>query len=173
MNNQPKPDEYLYQLDDLKLRTVQIISFALFMGAFSFFAVIILIYGFTVGEQSDSSLDDVILGLTGFTLLTTIVAYPLSYRLFINKLKSSKDAQSFTDNLLPAYTFRFAVLEGVALLGLTALLLAVIDNSLSDNLTYWINTLPLLVMALVVGTNFPTKTKIKLLYEEFVYMRRS
>ncbi len=165
----PSPAEFSTQFPDEQLRTIQIICGALNLGLILFLGVI-----FTLSILQEPIADsgfnyDIILIVTAIAVLGSILAYPLSVTLFNNKLRSSTSAESFQKNLMMAYILRLAVLEGAAFVGLTALLLAVLDSSLFDHLFYWVNLLPLFVMILVTVTNFPTRDYIRQLYEVHFY----
>lgn len=168
----PSPTDFSAHFTFQKLRTIQIICAALNLGVLLFLTVI-LILSFTLEPiKEQGALHGTILIITGIALLGSILLYPFSVTLFNKKLQSSKSPESFEQNLVTAYALRFAILEAVAFLGLIALLLAVLDGTLFENLFYWINLLPLFFMLLVTITNFPTRSYIGQLYEVHFYFSK-
>ncbi|MCH8556312.1 MAG: hypothetical protein LAT84_00760 [Balneolia bacterium] len=154
--------------DKTQVLAIQILVAGLVVSAV-FFAIIVIV--FTIPgvvqhpESGEGGINFTI--LTAITLFATITAVPVSNMLFVNNLKQLKDTPMPLVQLRTAYVVRFALLEGVALLGLVFILLAAVGDQVQENMMIWLNAVPFIWMLIVFATNFPSLERLKSLYKEY------
>ncbi len=156
--------------DKTQILAIQILIGGLVLSAV-FYAVIVLVFMMpgvvqNVSEADSSSALNYTY-LTFFTIVLTVVVIPLSYKLFNSNLSKISESGEAIVQIRTAYVLKFAAIEGVALLGLTIMILAATDLQIDENPLIWLNALPFLWLLLTSITQFPTAERIKQLYTEY------
>jgi len=161
------------EINSEELRSVKIITTALNIGVLLYFAVCLFLYfsdDHSVNPETiDTSLNDnLLLGVLGLTAIMIVVSRIVPNKVFnkdgeamtsflYERAANSKEAVQIINTF---YIIKFAMLEGVALFGLVALMLSVLNSSIYNNDIYWLAIIPMLLMNTIFILNFPTKERV-------------
>lgn len=160
---------------------VQIIYVALALGVILLASVVVVIYslGLNMPEESNA---EVIKILSLLHIILVVISYALSNYLYnshfsdnwfskiLEKNIQSQSKKNLAERYLAiirsALITRLAILEGLALFGVTICLLAVLQGVVQEYPIYWLNLISSLVFVLFVRRNFPTREKIESIFRE-------
>lgn len=157
-------------IDNNVVLGMRVIFGSFLLGVYAFLLVALIVY---FGQKSDSHfvipIESNSTLITYLALGSMILAIPLSGPLFKRFLKTDRAQEpiSIVANIRSAILVRLALFEVSALLAATAILVAALDGYLIGNPLLWINLIPVAYFTLHIITNFPSKSSIEQVFEEY------
>ncbi|BBM83896.1 hypothetical protein [Candidatus Uabimicrobium amorphum] len=169
-------EDFSKKLKQQDLMTILILQFALTMGVILFSGVIGGMFFMMENEVVNDNVDvlnilSAMAGVLSFSAIMFFVMLPkLRYKedTLRGIFESEDPVASFMTQFRTTRIVQMAVLEGAALLGLVACLLAIVFGIMAENSAYWANLIPAVIMVLISATNFPTKSH---LYGHFKHLQ--
>jgi purine-cytosine permease-like protein len=176
-------EDFQKVLTPQSIKVLQVIYFALGTGVF-IFAVIAIASYFVFQENYQATDPSLIRTLTFIhLLLLPIIFYLAKYlydRLFqFNRFSqrpemNSSDPENYpvssAENLLAiirtSSIVRLALLEGLAMFGLTICFLGAIQGVLQQYPIYWLNMISTVIFEMIIFTEFPSRQKLETLFRE-------
>jgi len=166
-------EQFSAYLDNNQLKTLQIIYFALAIGASTFLFVIYFLY--TQGGDATAAEQSSVPSMTIVHFAILISAIFLS-RFIYEKMYSNIPAEVMTSpqviwqKMRAAHIVRLAVLEAPVFLGLVTCFIGVQDGFILQEPIYWINLTSLVVFLSFIALNFPNHERVM---QEFRYRFRN
>jgi hypothetical protein len=168
----PASYEFSSSIRDEDIRTLRILHLAFAMGIVFFGAVPVLLYNMTPVESVNSDVNFNLLTLV--TAAISIVMFPAGFFISGSALKNvskrlGQDAQlSLNDALIrirSALIMRIAFFEAPSIFGMVVCILSIYNFVLQKQPYIALNTLPALLMVVLILKNLPTRDSLTRLYD--------
>jgi len=169
-------------LTPTNVKGLQIIHIALVLGIF-FFAGMVAFLSVSFSKTGTQSGTSIVRMLSYAHLMTALILYVLSNRIYNRALEAQRPmdsslagqsaeesrlklAERFFQSIRTAVIIRLALLEGVALFGLTICLIASTWGVIQIQPIYWLNALSSLAFIVYAIGNLPTKARLEKIFRE-------